>query len=291
MSDQQFNPMNKMKDIELGSFDNNNFDRRNAKKQKVIKLIDSDRKELEKWTHTTFAWKKSYFGLMNGGIDFKCSGMTVHDELGGAQLISLKLQNILIDEDGDLNVSDEELAASEDKYRDMVDQALNLMVNSGVVGALIFSVLYGILFTYPESSDSLKFFGYYGFWTVFYIYYTFILAALVNSMALIYHSARMYLHLSMWMPTLELKVWYITKISLVPIIEMSMSSVVFSGLAIPFGVAVFVTPLASLFAIIAVGVCAYSIWHIEICIGPSVLERVHAFNKEYFQEIGTRKKE
>jgi hypothetical protein len=52
------------------------------------------------------------------------------------------------------------------------------------------------------------------------------------------------------MPNLDMKTWYLSEISLLPIIILQMWCIIFALLALPFGVTVFVSPANGLIVLI-----------------------------------------
>jgi len=81
-------------------------------------------------------------------------------------------------------------------------------------------------------------------------YRIFLSLSLTFSFLLIWQSSRKYLQLSFWMPNLDMKTWYLSEVSLVPIIVIQMWCIIFALLALPFGVTVFVSPANGLIVLI-----------------------------------------
>ena len=83
-----------------------------------------------------------------------------------------------------------------------------------------------------------------------FMYRIFLSLSLTCSFVLIWQSSRKYLQLSFWMPNLDMKTWYLSEISLLPIIILQMWCIIFALLALPFGVTVFVSPANGLIVLI-----------------------------------------
>mmetsp|Transcript_21276 Transcript_21276/g.35638 ORF Transcript_21276/g.35638 Transcript_21276/m.35638 type:complete len:266 (-) Transcript_21276:258-1055(-) len=218
-------------------------DQDDSRMQAMIEQIAAERDMLSVWAK----------------MDHKSSGFwSYHNQIGGAEGIALKIQHVKMDKDGDGSVSIEELKNGEEQQKESIDQALTLLVNAGVVAALIFSVLYSTALAPLEpSGESTRFLGDICCTVFSYIYYIGVLVSLISSITCIAVSTRMYLHLSVWMATLELKTWYITEKSMVPIINLSNTSIIGASVALPFGVTVNVTPAAGLISIIVIAVMVY----------------------------------
>lgn len=96
--------------------------------------------------------------------------------------------------------------AQEEYCLRLIEQSLNFLINSGVVGALLLSVLFPIALTpIPTSDESLEFFGEAAVDGLNYTYFSFLYTSLFFSVWITFMTLHYYLHLTMWMPTLEMK--------------------------------------------------------------------------------------
>ena len=177
--------------------------------------------------------------------------MSHHFKIGGAEAISLKLQHVLLDLDGDGNLSDDEIIQSIEEQKKNVDQALNLLINCGVVAALIFSVLYNTVLSPLSASDtSIEFFGDEGITALEVLYEISVISALGFSICNIYCSVRYYLYLSVWMPTIDMQAWFLSERSTVPITFQVNISIILTSIAVIFGIAVNNNPRSGFIALL-----------------------------------------
>jgi hypothetical protein len=102
--------------------------------------------------------------------------------------------------------------AAKEEAEKMVEALLNLYINSGVVAALILSIVYPMLLTPIEySGQSVDYFGHNICVYSYYIYYCMITSALVLSLSLLFDSIQFYKHMSLWATSLESRVMYAAK--------------------------------------------------------------------------------
>lgn len=102
--------------------------------------------------------------------------------------------------------------AAQEQAEKMIEALLNLYINSGVVAALILSIVYPMLLTPIEySGQSVDFFGQNICSYFYYAYYSLITMALVLSLSLLFDSIQFYKHMSLWATCLESRVLYAAK--------------------------------------------------------------------------------
>ena len=130
--------------------DNNN--KRDIKKR-LFERFKSDRKVLETWA--SIPQENNHWTRMPLFSEFIAYSV----KIGGAEGISLKLQNILLDIDNDGNITEEELKHSEEKRNETVNQALSLLTTAGVVGALLASIMTPLVLPTILNLTHLKFIG------------------------------------------------------------------------------------------------------------------------------------
>lgn len=209
-----------------------------------------DRQDLKKWANIN-PDKKHWTGF-----DAYSDWFTFHDKLGGAEAISLKIQNTLLDKDHNGQISEEEIKNGEEIRKNTVDQALSLLTTAGVVGALLASIITPLVYSPLIISDlSEEYFHPSTVEAFSVLYRIFISFSLVLSFVLIWQSTRKFLQLSFWMPNLDMKSWYLSEVSMLPIIITQMWTIIFAVLAAPFGVAILVSPSSGLILLIAIGLC------------------------------------
>lgn len=134
----------------------------------------------------------------------------------------------------------------------VVEAHLGLLLNCGVIGALVITLLFGISLAPSDISDSsLEFFGESGCKVLWYIYYILVVAGYYISCLSVVQSISTYKQLSFWMSTVQSKLEYTQKISIVGLIIMS--TTILPGtimIAVPAGAAIYVSPEAGLISII-----------------------------------------
>ena len=200
--------------------------------------ISKEREELKKWASAPLGSTKEKMQQA---------------KIGGAPKISLKLQQIMLDADQNGAISAEEYAASEEQRKDTIDQVLSLLSTTGVVGALLVSVLLPISLTpLTPSDESIAFFGDYAMGVLDALFGVFQNTSLCLAFLTTYFSARKYMQLSVWMPTIDLKSWYLLVMPLAPISIMTQFCVLFAAVSLPLGVAIAISPARALLACILV---------------------------------------
>jgi hypothetical protein len=139
----------------------------------------------------------------------------------------------------------------EEFHSKIVDQVLNTIGSCGVIGALIFSGLFSFITSILNpSQSSINFFSNNTISIFTNIYYFFIYTALATSAFTVLQSFFHFVAISMWMPTKQLQFWYIKRISILPMLVMSIASVTTTIISFIFGIAVNVSPIAALFALL-----------------------------------------
>lgn len=91
--------------------------------------------------------------------------------------------------------------------------------------------------------------------------------SLVTAGIILFFAFTLYQHISLWMPTLELQMWYIREVSISPLIQACVMDVGVTLVGLSFGVAVNITPGAGLVTLIMV------------LLGTVFLNRANAFLK------------
>lgn len=224
----------------------------------ILPIIRKDFRDLKKWTNierTTNEYNSAIKISTNQGFTYNPEGSgwwDYHYMIGGFEKISFKIQNIAMDINRDGVVDYRELAESKENRMKTIDHCLSQMLNFSVIGGLAVSVLYSVSLNMITPSDSTKYYLNAKLISVFYYaYYTLLYYSLMQSFMLIYKASRFYLHLSIWMPTLDMKHWYISKISMVPLTYTTNRIIKSVALSIPFGVCVSISPIAGIIALIS----------------------------------------
>lgn len=173
--------------------------------------------------------------------------------IGGAEGLSLKFGLAKMDKNGDGNITCAEYEAYMSNAQLMIDKVTNLLLNSGVVGALFISFLYPQLFNNISVSDeNQQFFGDTCIEAFFYIYYALLMCSVSSGILLVYFAMRIFIYLNVWLNSLEAKIEYIQLVPFNLIAVLGIWTITFSIWTIPFAVALAIKPgIALLVAIIA----------------------------------------
>jgi hypothetical protein len=179
--------------------------------------------------------------------------------VGGFEGASNHYRMLTADADHDGSVRGNEY---DDLTKQLVENVSGLLVNMGVVGALILSVFTPLVLTPMELSASSKdFFGEkltYVFWCG---YQLMIVIVVALSLLLVMFTVFHYKHLNFWMPTNDAKLWYLDTFSIVPVIITASLTLIFAFCAVVLGTSCLVSATASLFSMVALLVFTYgSVW-------------------------------
>lgn len=233
-----------MSGIEVTSVLHNNDSNHSIVKKQLHERFQSDRKDLLTWVSIPAVNHWS-------GIPFLSEWIQYHEKIGGAENISLKIQNTLLDKDNDGNITEEEIKQSEENRKETVNQALSLLTTAGVIGALLASILTPLVLSpISPASESEQYFHPKTLQGLSIVYRILLTLSQAFSFLLIWQSSRKFLQLSFWMPNLDMKTWYLSEMSLVPIIQQQAMCIIFALLALPFGVAVLVSPVNGLIVLV-----------------------------------------
>lgn len=201
--------------------------------------------DLKTWCK--MAWVEPPFEYTLNGVKL-CDAYTYMALLGGPEKVSFLVQEYMLDEDGDGDISPEEMETNEERCKTLISQALDFLINSGVVGALLLSVLFPQVFVpLIPSDDSLQFFGDTTIMTFYYFYVVNMYFSLFCSIWITFMTIHYYLHITIWMPTTELKMWYVTELNVMPgVVFLTHACIISSALALPFGICVGISSEAAI---------------------------------------------
>jgi hypothetical protein len=140
----------------------------------------------------------------------------------------------------------------EEARKRTVDDAIQSLLNFGIVGALIFGILYGYVIGGLEHSDNaISFFGSGGVAVLSFIYYIFTFISFFAAILLVIVSVVYYKHLTVFMYKVEMQYEFLqTFRCLVITTNLCQCSLVATSLAIPFAVPVTAGPVAGLICLI-----------------------------------------
>ena len=155
-----------------------------------------------------------------------------------------------IDADGDGKIPDEEFERYEANAKEHVEGSLSLLLNVGVVAALILSITYPLAIANLTPSDASSFFSP-GAITGFTVtYYILIIADVLLSLMLIYLSLRVYLYMGFWISETKYKLEYLRHSPIPFIAGSSVWNLRILLMALPFGVVVNTSPHIGIIALV-----------------------------------------
>jgi hypothetical protein len=131
-----------------------------------------------------------------------------------------------------------------DDYKDVVDSEVDLLLNCGVIGALVITLLFNSSLQTQEMSDeSIEFFTETGCNIIWYMYQILVVIGFFMSCLSVMHSVSTYKLLNFWMPCKDSKKEFTQEISIVHLVRMATMGVpIVIMLAIPFGSCIFISP-------------------------------------------------
>lgn len=221
-------------------------------------LVQEDVYRLRKWaSHVSGRLRtKLKFDVLGGGAHWSVpksdTWYTARHAVGGPERIAIMLQRIEIDVDADGVITDDEYKTNEKAQTRIVDACLSQLLNVGIVAGLALTVFYPMAMTKLEPSESsVAYFGSQVTDVFTYAYYVFMYYCVVESVVLVYNSSRAYLHLSMWMSSLDMKIWYLDRLNMSRYVQSCFNIIKSVVWSVPMGVAVTVSPLAGALALVA----------------------------------------
>lgn len=164
---------------------------------------------------------------------------------------AVKVMLAAIDVNGDGNVMQEEYEKCELNSIENINQALGLLLNVGVVAALILSITYPLCIAELTASETTTaFFSDTTILAFINIYYILIISDALISLMLIYLSLRIYLYLGFWISQPMFKLKFLDRSPLPFICAASVWNIRILLIALPFGIAVNVSQYAGLIALV-----------------------------------------
>jgi hypothetical protein len=157
--------------------------------QALNQLVAEAWKDLGKWADTT------------------PKNMKVLNSLGGLPGVSVLIGLVQLDKDGNSQLSVEEKKQYEVTAQAIVDGVLGHLLNIGVVGALLLSVIFEPALAFVDITDEAPP-GSRVFQILALACFQLLLAL---SIFMLYVASRMYVHLVFDLPNLEARVWYIRR--------------------------------------------------------------------------------
>jgi hypothetical protein len=134
-----------------------------------------------------------------------------------------------------------------------VDGYLALLTNAGIIGTLVFAVLFTFIISDFELAEvSIRYFGLETAKIFKYIFIAGVNLAVFASLFMITTAVTLYKHLGFWMPDLQSQLEWIHHISVTPIVLACGFVVNCCTLSIPFGAAAGISPVAGLFSLACV---------------------------------------
>lgn len=205
---------------------------------------------VEEWVNYPAPARASFFPP----LDFTAPALAKRKiQAGYCENISSYVKVYGLDDDGNNTLTDDELKEKQDEAKAMVEGYLNLLVNFGVIGALIVSILFSyVVSNFDLSQDSIDFFGDTATRFFKYIFLACVNISVTLSLLLIFRSVTLYKHLSFWMPDLTAQLEWIQQVSITSTVVIAIIIILTAAVSIPFGAAAAISPIAGLISTISV---------------------------------------
>lgn len=208
-----------------------------------------DRRKLEEWANTAYPEGSFWvFSLDKKATDFRNRILG----LNFAEGIASQLQQLTLDCDCNGVISKKEIEGREEKVKACVDGYLNLLINFGVVAALVCSVLFPCAYNnFDLSSSSIDFFGYTVTLCCKYLFLACVNFSLMTSLGVIHRSVTQYKLLNFWMVSASSKLLWMKQNTLVPLIISVNFAIGCIAISVPLGAAAAISPIAGLISLLA----------------------------------------
>jgi len=200
---------------------------------------------------------------------------------GNPEVAALNLNVVMAQFQEDL--TDEQ---KDEIFQNTVSETSNLLINLGVVGALILSIVFPMSFEDLEESDeAVDFFGERFTRAILHIYHGLIVTCTAVSVITVTASVFFYKHLNFFMVTTEMKIWWLQTISVTPLIHLTSLTLILFPISLPIGAAGKIGPLAGLISLV-VG-CLLSIALIMCLFGVEnmVISAQHQETQRYLKKL------
>lgn len=192
------------------------------------------------------------------------------EKYGGQEGRAIKFAIASLDRNNDGELSSEELERLDDRIDKIVEKALSMLLNAGVVSALILSMVFNWTFSdLSHAQESIDFFGEKCCYVFHVFFIVFVNLAVFGSFVLIYVTVRMYTHLAFWLASSEFKIKYLEKVPINFVGITTIFVIVSAILTIPFGAAVSVSPLAGLISFVLAVICVVCIGRCDLSYGET----------------------
>jgi len=192
---------------------------------------------------------------------------------GGLANISIKIQLLSLDVDGDGIISEEE---SDSMAKKLTEDSNGLILNMGVIGALFLSILYSYMFDDTKISvDAESFFGPSLIYVLSRCCDFCTIVATVLSLAVVWISVDLYLALNFWTPTAEVRLWYMSNFSTTPLTAPCIAVVILTWIGALMRALVSASQAVGLATLLVmVVVCVLTSWHMMYFYARSI-SRLH----------------
>lgn len=147
---------------------------------------------------------------LHGSMQYHRSPAAAVASLGGCQVTSLLLALAAIDPDDDGRIQSHEIERYNAVGRQIVEVSKAFLLNTGVVSALVLSVVFGLAYGEGEvliAMSEKETFDYLSFIDV--VSFVALQVAVALAFATMMASSRLYCVLGFWMPSLESQLWFI----------------------------------------------------------------------------------
>lgn len=249
---------------------------------------------------------EEYKELVNKVIEAKrklkqyCEELQVNSSLKGQGLADIKVGGregaavlyslAAMDANGDGKILMKEHEEYQETSKETIEKVNNLLLNTGVIAALILSIFYEFTISGLEVSDASRdYFGVRGIAVLKTAFVVLMTSNIMISLLVLYMSLRLYTYLSFWLSTVSAQMRFLDNAPLVGLSIASQWVIYLSMFAIPCGAAVQLNPGTGLFSLIICFISYLLTHYFEYKIGFKCA--VKLANEEIFQLLGVKTKE
>jgi hypothetical protein len=170
---------------------------------------------------------------------------------GGPEAVSTELRTLMMDADGSGDITEEELDATAESVTSSIN---TLLMNMGVVGALLLSIVMPLVFTPLEPAEStIEFFGEITAKVFGYLYHILITLCLFLCLDVIFQTICAYKWLNFWMVSSEMKLFAGRRFNntlVVNIIGAGQAILWLIPCSVPFGCVTYISPIAGAYSLV-----------------------------------------
>ena len=188
--------------------------------------------------------------------------------IGGSEGRTMMMQLASMDKNGDGKISKHEMEKFQETGKELIDKTLSMILNTGVVGALILSISLQLsMMGIQPSNASTEYFTHQTIRAFTICYYTLVITDACIALTLVFSSLRLYTYLSYWICSYEAKLNFLADSPMQLIAIASMFSVQILFFAIPFGISVVESAEIGVVAVVICSFFFFLQWTFEVYYG------------------------